>query len=98
MGGLQNRCNMTQQAMANISQTPPQKIMPPVHPASITFGAELAADGATVINGFAGAIEEIYWAKVNTETWNTFVWNCPGTGITDFAIWDYTNPATRAFC
>ena len=53
--------------------------MPAVHPANITFGAEYALDGSgTVINAFSGALEEIYWSKINTESWNTFVWNCPG--------------------
>jgi len=78
VNGLQNRCNMSQQAIANISQTPPQKIMPPIHSANITIGAEYDAAGA-VINGFSGALEEISWNKIDTGKWDTFVWNCPGT-------------------
>ena len=46
---------------------------------------------------FSGAIEEIMLSKVDTTSWEMFNWNCPATGMLDYYIFDYTNPAARQY-
>lgn len=88
---LRNRCDMWEDGAASIAAG--ASLAPSA--ANITLGASLDAS-RRVSETFCGALEEIMISKVDTSNWTKFNWNCPGTGIEQYYIFDYTNPLARA--
>ena len=66
--------------------------------ADIIFGAANipAAAGEAVANGFVGAMEELGFHRLSLENVTAHLFSEPGSGCTNYYIWDYTNPEARA--
>jgi hypothetical protein len=65
--------------------------------ADVFFGAEVNASSGDVSGRFTGALEEIFLARLSLENISAHLFACGACGSLNQYIWDWTNPATRAF-
>jgi hypothetical protein len=65
--------------------------------ADIIFGSSSvpATPGAPVQHGFVGALEELQFNRISKENVTAHLFNEPGSGCTNYYIWDFTRPAAR---
>ena len=63
---------------------------------NISFGAP-SGSSAGVVDGFDGAMEEMFLYKITLEEINAYLFACLDTGCINWHIFDYTRPATREF-
>ena len=63
--------------------------------ADVIFGAASVPTGTGVMKGFRGALEEIQFNRISFENISAWMFSKPDIGITNFHIWDFTNPKTR---
>ena len=64
---------------------------------SILWGAEQNAAGNGADRGFHGAMEEMFLSRLSLENISAHLYSCPACGCNNFYIWNYLQPATRAF-
>ena len=48
-----------------------------------------------VQNGFRGALEELQFNRISYENITSFLFTEPGSGCSNYFIWDFTNPKAR---
>jgi hypothetical protein len=58
---------------------------------------DLYGSVAGVVDGFDGAIEEIFLYKITLQEVNAYLFACPDTGCLNWHIFDYTRPAALEF-
>jgi hypothetical protein len=88
-----HRCNMTTEGTNGTAGGTPANSTAPI----VVGAIDVPLLAAPALFGFVGALEEIYLAKVSLEDADAMVWSDPATGCTNLYIYDYTNPAARAF-
>lgn len=64
---------------------------------NITVGAQLSGSSPVVSKAFNGAMEEIFIQRISLENITAHLFACPACGCNNFYLWDYTNPAARAY-